>query len=44
MWRDDGKELFFVGDDRTDPTMGVAEQLVHQQEQVLRVYPPEWFY
>jgi hypothetical protein len=26
------------------PTMGVAEQLLHQQEQVLRIYPLEWFY
>lgn len=26
------------------PTMGVAEQLLHQQEQVLRIYPLKWFY
>jgi hypothetical protein len=26
------------------PKMGVAEQLLHQQEQVLRIYPREWFY
>ncbi len=26
------------------PTMGVAEQLVNQQHNVLRIYPLEWFY
>jgi hypothetical protein len=26
------------------PQMGVAEQLLHQQEQVMRIYPIEWFY
>ena len=26
------------------PQIGVAEQLLHQQEQVLRIYPLQWFY
>jgi hypothetical protein len=26
------------------PQMGVAEQLLNQQEQVLRIYPLKWFY
>jgi hypothetical protein len=34
----------FVMYARGYPTMGVAEQLVHQQQQVQRIYPLEWFY
>jgi sialidase-1 len=42
--------ICFAGDkvyimySRGYPTMGSAEQLVHEQQQVLRIYPLGWFY
>jgi hypothetical protein len=38
-----GEKVFLLYS-RGYPTMGVAEQLVHRQEQVLRIYPLDWFY
>ena len=29
---------------RGGPLLGIAEQDIHKQEQVLRIYPLEWFY
>ena len=29
---------------RGSPALGAAERLVHRQEQVVRIYPLDWFY
>ncbi|HEY1377577.1 MAG TPA: sialidase family protein, partial [Gemmataceae bacterium] len=39
-----GGDKVFLLYSRGYPTMGVAEQLIHRQEQVLRIYPLDWFY